>query len=110
MNERHLDVVQRFVDARNHKRFGWLPSTWSAERCRPGERLNPRKATIVPATATDPYSSSVIQPGTTHGRPRVRRCQTMYVGIMLTVQRMSGNVEVDRRNGSSQSRYHGYTT
>src|ERR1700693_4123709 len=30
--------------------------------------------------------------------------------MMLTVQTMSGTVEADRRNGSSQSRYHGYTT
>src|SRR5271166_6130493 len=29
---------------------------------------------------------------------------------MLTVQMMIGSVEADRRNGSSQSRYHGYTT
>src|SRR5439155_20432632 len=29
---------------------------------------------------------------------------------MLTVQMMIGSAEVDRRNGSSQSRYHGYTT
>src|SRR5713226_6653823 len=30
--------------------------------------------------------------------------------MMLTVQMMIGTVEADRRNGSSQSRYHGYTT
>ena len=29
---------------------------------------------------------------------------------MLTVQMMMGSVEADRRNGSSPSRYHGYTT
>ena len=29
---------------------------------------------------------------------------------MLTVQMMIGNVEADRKNGSNQSRYHGYTT
>src|SRR6266446_9169299 len=29
---------------------------------------------------------------------------------MLTVQMTIGSAEVDRRNGSSQSRYHGYTT
>jgi len=29
---------------------------------------------------------------------------------MLTVQIMIGSVETDRKNGSSQSRYHGYTT
>ena len=29
---------------------------------------------------------------------------------MLTVQMMIGSVEADRTNGSSQSRYHGYTT
>ena len=29
---------------------------------------------------------------------------------MLTVQMMIGTVEADRRNGSSQRRYHGYTT
>ena len=29
---------------------------------------------------------------------------------MLTVQIMIGTVQADRRNGSSQSRYHGYTT
>lgn len=29
---------------------------------------------------------------------------------MLTVQMMIGNVEADRRNGSSQSRYQGYKT
>jgi hypothetical protein len=32
------------------------------------------------------------------------------MGIMLTVQIMIGSVEADRRNGSSQSRYHGYAT
>jgi hypothetical protein len=30
--------------------------------------------------------------------------------MMLTVQMMIGTVEADRRNGNSQSRYHGYTT
>src|SRR5258708_3916977 len=30
--------------------------------------------------------------------------------MMLTVQMMIGTVEADRTNGSSQSRYHGYTT
>src|SRR5580704_11246572 len=29
---------------------------------------------------------------------------------MLTVQMMIGSTEVDRKNGSSQSKYHGYTT
>src|SRR5579863_1414622 len=29
---------------------------------------------------------------------------------MLTVQTIIGMVEVDRRNGNSQRRYHGYTT
>ena len=29
---------------------------------------------------------------------------------MLTVQMIIGSVETDRRNGSSHSRYHGYTT
>ena len=29
---------------------------------------------------------------------------------MLNVQMMRGNVEIDRRNGSNHSRYHGYTT
>ena len=32
------------------------------------------------------------------------------MGIMLTVQMMIGNAEADRKNGSNQSRYHGYTT
>src|SRR6266853_609335 len=30
--------------------------------------------------------------------------------MMLTVQTMIGTVELDRTNGSSQRRYHGYTT
>src|SRR6266481_8265395 len=30
--------------------------------------------------------------------------------MMLTVQTIIGSVEPDRRNGRSQSRYHGYTT
>jgi hypothetical protein len=30
--------------------------------------------------------------------------------MMLTVQMMRGIVEADRRKGSSQRRYHGYTT
>src|SRR5260370_7644225 len=30
--------------------------------------------------------------------------------MMLTVQMMIGTVEADRTNGSSQRRYHGYTT
>src|SRR5260370_32851191 len=30
--------------------------------------------------------------------------------MMLTVQMTIGTVEADRRNGSSQRRYHGYTT
>src|SRR5258708_20705880 len=30
--------------------------------------------------------------------------------MMLTVQMIIGTVEAGRRNGSSQSRYHGYTT
>src|SRR5216684_5857628 len=30
--------------------------------------------------------------------------------MMLTVQMMIGTVEADRANGSSQSKYHGYTT
>lgn len=39
-------------------------------------RVNRRYMIIAPAIATDPNSSSIIQPGTTHGRPIVRRCQT----------------------------------
>src|SRR5580692_11424376 len=65
---------------------------------------------IAPAVAMDPYSSSVTQPGTNQGRPSVRKCQTTYVGIMLTVQIMMGSVEAVRRNGNIHSRYHGYTT
>src|ERR1700733_5810747 len=30
--------------------------------------------------------------------------------MMLTAQMMIGTVEADRKNGSSQRRYHGYTT
>ena len=73
-------------------------------------RVIRRNRMIAAVIATDPYSSSIIQPGSPHGRPRARRCQTMYVGMMLTVQIMIGNVETDRANGSSQSKYHGYTT
>ena len=29
---------------------------------------------------------------------------------MLNVQTLMGSVEIDRRNGSSHMRYHGYTT
>src|SRR5216684_5861930 len=64
-----------------------------------------------PAPATHPYSSSTTQPGSDpHGRPSARKCHCTYMGMMLTVQMMSGSVEDDRRNGSSQSRYQGYTT
>src|SRR5580704_2035144 len=69
--------------------------------------VNRRKPIIPAAIANDPYSSSTTQPGSTHGRPTARRCQTIYVGMMLTVQMTIGNVDVDRRNGSSQRRYHG---
>jgi hypothetical protein len=34
----------------------------------------------------------------------------MYVGIMVTVQKMMSSVDADVRNGSSQRRYHGNTT
>src|SRR5215813_787952 len=70
----------------------------------------PAHITIAPAIATDPYSSSVTQPGTNHGCPSARKCQTTYVGIMLTVHMMMGSVDDDRRNGSVHSKYHGYTT
>src|SRR5882672_5510241 len=53
----------------------------------------------------------MTQPGSDpHGRPSARKCHWTYMGIMLTVQMTIGSVEDDRRNGSSQSKYHGYAT
>ncbi len=86
------------------------PLAFYSVECGATGRVIRRNRMIAAVTATDPYSSSITQPGSTHGRPSVRRCQTMYVGIMLTVQMISGNVDFDRTNGSSQSKYHGYTT
>jgi hypothetical protein len=48
----------------------------TAEHCGGADRLNRRKATIAAAAATDPYSTSMIQSGTNHGCPSVRRRQT----------------------------------
>src|SRR5260370_21996593 len=62
------------------------------------------------AVATDPYSSSRIQPGTRQGCPSVCAYQTKKTGRMLSVQIVSGSVAADCRNGTSQSRYQGYTT
>ena len=53
-----------------------LHSTWSAGYCSAAGRVILRRATIAAATATDPYSTIMIQSGTTHGRPTMRRCQT----------------------------------
>src|SRR5260370_41612289 len=88
-----------------------LHSTWSAWHWSAADRVIRRKAIIAAAIATNPYSSSITQPGSDpHGRPSARKCHWTYMGIMLTVQIMIGSVEADRRNGSSQSRYHGYAT
>ena len=73
-------------------------------------RLIRRKAIIMAATATYPYSSSITQTGSgPHGRPRVRKCHWTYTGMMLTLQRMISSVEGAVRNGSSQRRYQGNT-
>ena len=60
--------------------------------------------------ATDPYSSHNAQVGAYHSYPRDRKYQTMLVGKMLIDQTISGTVDIERRNGKSQSKYHGYTT
>src|SRR5215831_20094366 len=55
--------------------YSCLHSTWSGEHCSTFDRVIRRKAIIAAALATDPYSSSRIQSGTSHGRPSVRRYQ-----------------------------------
>ena len=62
------------------------------------------------AIATDPYSSSRIQPGTRQSCPSVCEYQTKKTERTVSVQIMSGSVDADWRNGTSQSRYHGYMT
>ena len=39
-------------------------------------RRNRRSPRIAAASATDPYSRTMIHPGTSHGRPSVRKCHT----------------------------------
>src|ERR1041385_4354322 len=48
---------------RNSARCSCLHSSCSAELCGTADRVVQRKATIAAAIATDPYSSSMIQPG-----------------------------------------------
>ena len=62
------------VLAHAESRVGWSPITTIFSST--AQKSYRRHPIIAPATATDPYSSSIIQPGTTHGRPSVRRCQT----------------------------------
>src|SRR3954454_11416178 len=83
---------------------------WSNRHRDTSDLVSRRSAIIMPAIATGPYSNSNIQEGTDQGRPSVRKCQTMYMGTMLTVQMMIGRIESDLRNGSTQRRYQGYTT
>src|SRR5580700_3726240 len=65
-------------------------------------RVSLRNRTIVAAvTATHPYSNRITHPGIDQGCPSERKYQTTWVRMMLTVQTVSGRVEVDRRNGSS---------
>jgi hypothetical protein len=52
------------------------PSMRSIEHYATAGRVNRRCTIIAPAIAIDPNSSSIIQPGTAHGRPIARRCQT----------------------------------
>ena len=40
-------------------------------------RVSRRSPTINAVAATEPYSNSMIQLGTAHGRPSVRRCHTI---------------------------------
>src|SRR3974390_438848 len=82
---------------------------WDAPDAALKRRTTRRKRMTTVVTATAPYSSTMTPPGSTNGSPSVRRCQTMYVGMMLTVQTMSGRAETDRTNGSSHSRYQGNT-
>ena len=62
------------------------------------------------AVATDPYSNSRIQPGTCQGCPSVFEYQTKKTERTLSVQIMIGIIDAEWRNGTSQRRYHGYTT
>jgi hypothetical protein len=62
------------------------------------------------AVATDPYSSSRIQPGTRQSCPSVCEYQTKKTERTLSVQIITGRVDPDCRNGTSQNRYHGYMT
>ena len=50
--------------------------TYSVEDGGSLNRVNLRNAIMAPAAATAPYSKIIIQSGTTHARPRVRKCQT----------------------------------
>jgi hypothetical protein len=68
--------------ARGHNRYATkvckptsAKGTYSVKHGFAADRVDRRKAMIAPV-ATEPYSSSIIQPGTTHGRPTVRKCQT----------------------------------
>src|SRR6516225_4304010 len=103
VERRRLQYTERYVS----KHFGCATRPAVSYSALRGGRVVRRKTMTTAVIATNPYSSSMIQPGSTNGRPSVRRCQTMYVGIMLTVQTMIGSVETDRTNGRSQSKYHG---
>src|SRR5215469_3643333 len=76
-----------------------------------GECVIRRHATIAAAIATQPYSTSITQPGSApHPCPSVRKCHWTYTGMMLTVQTMISSVDADVRKGKTQRRYQGNTT
>ena len=68
----NLTSVKRALEFLGHP----CEITDRAERIVAADRVILRKAMMAAATATEPYSSAIIQPGTNHGRPTMRKCQT----------------------------------
>jgi len=71
----HSDCRGLYIES-GSQRFGEQVGIYSIEDRGVDRRLNRRNSRIAAAIATDPYSKTMIQPGTSHGRPSVRKCQT----------------------------------
>src|SRR5579863_5061828 len=88
-SDRSPRIIQRVSSQRFGERVGiYSTGDYGADR-----RLNRRNSMIAAAVATAPYSSGMTHPGRIQSWPRARRCQTTYVGRMLTVHRMIGSVD-----------------
>src|SRR5271154_4085319 len=73
---RHSQRLPRIIQRVGSQRFGERVGIYSIEDRGADRRLNRRNSIIAAAVATDPYSKTMIQPGTSQGRSSVRKYQT----------------------------------